>query len=1635
MKKEFLTILFVTVIGIINLPLKAQTDTLYYLNSSFETPEDQSNWTSLPSHATIKWKYEEGGHSWPLKPYPPTGSYNAIFYWSDFGTSYYRTLVSDPIDLSSSEKPQFTFWHAQAAYIGQDELYLLFKAGPAAQWDTIAYYPNEVADWSKRVFNIQDIGSKYLCDGFQIGFLGMANGGQGVCIDSVVIKETATIDKFVHSYEYDNVEHYLVASKTKQLPMIRVRIELLGNNGDGILNNISFRLNSGNESYFKASGFKLFHTISDVFKSKENSASTQIGSAVSISGGTVNFTGLNHKMELGNNYLWLTADLANDIPHLSNFSFGVDAHSFQVNDTLLPANAKNNIFTANVYEAVFYDNFDASSGWTLQSDFEIAVPQGKVIGKSKDPAYAYSGSKVLGTDLTADGAYPYPLAAAYHAISPMINLRYYDQAKVYMRKWNDFNPLDRASIAFSTDGGTNWTTVWMSHIDNPIASTEWDEILFSTVADEILSKNDSVRIRFSVLESNTVNTRAGFNIDNFTIAANHLDTDVGITRIISPYDDCLGFHNDTVRIVLKNYAEQATPAEIPVYFGLWGLEGTLVHETVTGPIAKVDSLVFTFATLANFPQGDIYDKFIVGIDLAGDEDSRNDTITKSLHIPDSYITPALSDFEYKGGIWLPSEGSTWLCKAPEGSIPLIPGSPKSWILSPYGDYRNNDTSWVISNCFDLTWANRQIVELDYWLSSEAGKDGAALQYSTDDGETWHLLDYSALGSAWGWYTSGVAALGHNGWSGDSDGWETVREFLPESLNTEIKVKFRIIWAADGTNNARGMAFDNFKVYPAPPDVGVSTIEIPEDACQYEYPNELSLWVKNYGYNDLEANDTMIIGYDFESELAVIDTFLLAADLTVGDSMLFTLPTSFDASAAGTYQIRVYTLIEDDPFFYVTNNDTAVKVFEVWPVPITNLPDTMSSRQPDTLMIEPHFDPDYSYLWGDMSTSPTYDVSVPGNYYLTVTEINHGCQTFDSVYIQLLFADVGIDSIIWPQSSCELGNAENVQIQIRNIGTDSLIVDDKILLFYEFNGGEPVSDSITLTETLLSGRSLWFTFEGRTEDLSSIGDYSIKTYTDYGGDTVSTNDTLSRTIFVYGYPSLNLGSDTIINGLTYNLQADPGFTTYLWENGETTSNRLIDTSGYFWLDVWDEHGCPASDSIDIWFRIRDVSPQALISPVSSCDREGTEVVTVRIVNSGSDTLYASDNIDISYNLDGGARTNQTINISQLLPGQTYDYTYAPTHDLSALGTYTFSLTANTPGDMRENNDTLDVNVYTSTDPVVDLGVTEDVYYVPELVLDAGYGENYAYLWQDGSTDQTFTVTDITTVEVLVTDMLTGCYGGDTALVYLDIKDYMITTIDVDEEACSGTYENMAVTLINNGNLPREGTSITLDYSQNGNFLFTEQFENIGNWPAGASRIHTTRNSIDMNTLGAGNLEIEITSAGDLRPENDLFTLDYEVMQSPLVDFGGSQLEVDFPYILDAGSGYPSYLWSTGATSSSITAMNPGSYSVTVTADNGCITHKSVYIDTVLSLSPGAEYAMNLSIYPNPARDFLVIEASFENPGDYILEIFSAQNSLFISREIYTADYHEEFYVGDLPPGIYFIRFRNSEFYQVRKIIVQ
>jgi hypothetical protein len=1637
MKSNLLTkILFNLIFLTGSIFIKAQTDTLYYINSSFETPEDQAKWISTPTHPTIKWEYSNGGDNFPLNA--KGGDLNALFFWSDVVTGYYRNLVSVPIDLSDAVKPELTFWHAQAASVfGQDELTILFKAGSAAPWDTITTYTNRLDNWTQHIFNIDEIGAKYLCENFYLGFLGYANSGHGVCIDSVVLKETAVIQKYIKSISYQAVNHQVIGSGTKQVPLIRLEVIINGNDGNSNLKSIAFKLNSGDQSYFNAGGFRLYHTTSGIFKNKEAGSSSQVGTAVSISGNTVQFTGLNHDLGIGSNYLWLTADIANTVPHGSQFSFGLDANSISYEDIFLPASAHPSIVTPTISESVFYDNYDGLIGWNLEGDFEIAVPQGKSINKSRDPAYAFSNTKVMGTDLTDNGAYPDTIYGtnAYHATSPMINLRYFDNVKVYMRKWIDFDPVDRATIDFSINGGRSWKTVWNSYIDNTSASSNWEELLFSSVADQYLSKQDSVMIRFSVNETNTIYSRTGFNIDNFTIIGNHLTRDVGIARILSPFDDCMGFGNDTVKVVVRNYAENVTPDQIPIYYGLWGPDSTLIHDTIMGPIAKDDSIEFVFTVLADFPYGDVYDKFFIGLGLDGDEDPTNDTLTKLLHIQDTYIPPVTVNFEYKGGMWSPSDGSTWSCRIPDGSIPVIPASPHSWVQSPFGNYPNDDLEYLTSNCFDLSYENRHIVQLDYWLYSEADQDGAAVEYSTDDGNTWHLVNVTSFGTTRGWYKTDVSALGHIGWSGNSNGWKTAKELLPEALSSEVKVKFRVKWASDAANNGRGLAIDNFKIYPAAPDVGVSSILLPGNDCQYAYDGNVEVYVKNLGYNRLRQNDTMVVGYTFESEPAVIDTFYLAADLQPGDSLLVSIPSTFNIETPGIYNIMAYTLIEDDPWFYGYNNDTAWKSFETWLNPATGLVDTIQSREVDTVFIYPIVDPDYSYLWGDNSTNNYFDVQVPGTVYLTVTDDTHGCQTEDSVYIELLFNDVGIDSIIWPVSSCELSSAENIRVQIHNFGTDSLIIGDKILLFYELNSGATVVDSVTLELPLYSGANRWFSFEERTEDFSLEGNYSIKAYTDYGGDTIPQNDTLERTITVYGYPTLNLGNDTIINGVDYTLAVDPYFSSYLWNDGITQGTRLIDASGDYWLDVTDEHGCPASDTINFWFRIRDVRPVLLLSPHSECNRVGQDQVSIRIENSGTDTLSAVNTINVSYTINSGERVTESFSVNQLRPGQRTDHTFIPQVDITALGSYAFNVTASTSGDMRPENDTIIPMLVSNTNPVIDLGIDqEETYYVTQLVVDAGYGANWIYQWQDGSRYQTYTATNSGWIRVLVTDTLTGCYGGDTAFLSMDILDYLVTSVSLNSPSCSGDYSEMDVLLLNNGNLSRQGAEITLDFLLGSELLFTDIYSYSGIWQAGVIHTYTTDNTISLNTAGTQQLHVNISTTGDLRPENDNFTKNINVIPSPVVDFGGEYLQVNLPYTLDAGSGHAAYLWSDGSDESTLTITDPGTYSVTVTGTNGCETVQTVNIN-ITAISDLAKDAMVVNIYPNPANNYITIEASFDIPDLYTMDVFNAQNSKFYTHEITGSEFKESLYIGNLPPGLYFIRIRSDSMYHISKLVIQ
>lgn len=131
------------------------------------------------------------------------------------------------------------------------------------------------------------------------------------------------------------------------------------------------------------------------------------------------------------------------------------------------------------------------------------------------------------------------------------------------------------------------------------------------------------------------------------------------------------------------------------------------------------------------------------------------------------------------------------------------------------------------------------------------------------------------------------------------------------------------------------------------------------------------------------------------------------------------------------------------------------------------------------------------------------------------------------------------------------------------------------------------------------------------------------------------------------------------------------------------------------------------------------------------------------------------------------------------------------------------------------------------------------------------------------------------------------------------------------------------------------------------------------------------------------------------------------------------------VLSPGTGFDEYLWSTQETTSSIVVDKKGTYSVTVLDAKGCEGSASINVDT--TTCTGIEYLGNVevSIYPNPVENILLIESTSSlmggklilsdiygkavlvkdvqshdvqldlstlNNGTYILQIFKDNNSL-------------------------------------------
>ena len=339
---------------------------------------------------------------------------------------------------------------------------------------------------------------------------------------------------------------------------------------------------------------------------------------------------------------------------------------------------------------LFQDDFEGTSlSWSITGgEWEWGTPQG--LGGSShgnpDPSSAYSGTKVIGTDLSGDG--DYSANAECYITSPPIDCSGYIGVTLSFYRWLNVerSRYDQAKVEVSNDGNT-WTTLW-ENPDNETTDNSWvyQEFDISSVADN----QPTVYIRFT-LTSDGSWQYSGWNIDDVVVTGNN-EPDIRLESY-SPKSADPGDSNVPLTIYIKNYGTDATGVSCT----LSSLDSYITVSNTNNPF-NAGNLAYQ-ATLSNSAT-----PFYFNV---------------SSDCPDGHDAKLLLDVEADGGYNRQDTINIHIGKAEWTFMVYINGDNN---LSSYGDDDRQEMEAVGSN------PSVNIVVQQDWSTSYGGDDGTVRWY-------------------------------------------------------------------------------------------------------------------------------------------------------------------------------------------------------------------------------------------------------------------------------------------------------------------------------------------------------------------------------------------------------------------------------------------------------------------------------------------------------------------------------------------------------------------------------------------------------------------------------------------------------------------------------------------------------------------------------------------------------------------------------------------------------------------------------------------------------------------------------------------------------------------------------------------
>ncbi|MEN9569261.1 MAG: hypothetical protein RL172_492 [Bacteroidota bacterium] len=292
----------------------------------------------------------------------------------------------------------------------------------------------------------------------------------------------------------------------------------------------------------------------------------------------------------------------------------------------------------------------------------------------------------------------------------------------------------------------------------------------------------------------------GYTFDELRIS--QAQNDVALLAVNSPDPGGCGLTNlHMVSIRIKNY-NNTVVTNVQVNYRVNG--GAIITENIPG-IAPNQTMDYVFLQKANLAAFTDYN-FDVWLNHGPDNYKANDSILNySIH-----NSPVISNYPYlesfengDGGFYSKGTNSSWQLGTPAKSIiNKAANGSNAWVTNLTGTYNNNETSYLISPCFDLTGMRSPVLSFSHIFEVEKDYDYTWVEYSTD-GKTWQKLGTTSAGT--NWYDNVLL----NNWAISKPSWHVASFDIPVT-NTVIKLRF--VMSSDAGVTEDGIGIDDVHIH-------------------------------------------------------------------------------------------------------------------------------------------------------------------------------------------------------------------------------------------------------------------------------------------------------------------------------------------------------------------------------------------------------------------------------------------------------------------------------------------------------------------------------------------------------------------------------------------------------------------------------------------------------------------------------------------------------------------------------------------------------------------------------------------------------------------------------------------------------